>query len=248
MTEPMQPAEDLPFTAEELAAGAHHEKVGGMWDALGELQLSFLRVQGLRPGMKLLDMGCGCLRGGVRFISYLDAGNYFGIDRDPALLAAGYDFELARRGLQERLPRANLLQDETFAARRFGVEFDMAVALSLFSHLSWNSIRRCLAEVAVVMKSGAPFYATFFECPEDRPAAARWIQEPGGVTTYIDRDPYHYRMADLVACAGGLPWRCERVGDWGHPRAQRMVRFVREAPVPGEPSLPSPDRFGRIMP
>jgi hypothetical protein len=227
----MTESTDHPFTPEELATGAHHDKVGGMWDAIGELQLSFLRVQGLRPGMKLLDMGCGCLRGGVRFISYLDADNYFGIDRDPSLLAAGYDFELARHGLQGRLPRANLLQDETFAARRFGVEFDMAVSLSLFSHLSWNSIRRCLAEVAIVMKPGAPFYATFFECPEERPAAATWIQDPGGVTTYIDRDPYHYRLADLAACADGLPWRCERVGDWGHPRAQRMVRFVRHDSV-----------------
>lgn len=218
---------DRPYTPEELAAGAHHDEVGGMWDAIGELQLSFLRVQGLRPDMKLLDLGCGCLRGGVRFVAYLDAGNYFGIDQSAALLDAGYDFELARHGLQARLPRANLLQDEHFAARRFGVEFDMAIALSLFSHLSWNSIRRCLAEVATVMKPGAAFFATYFEVPVEWPAAATWIQEPGGKTTYLDRDPFHYRPADLAACADGLPWRYERIGDWGHPRAQRMARFVR---------------------
>jgi len=218
---------ERPFTPEELAAGAHRDEVGGMWDAIGELQLSFLRVQGLRPDMKLLDLGCGCLRGGVRFVAYLDAGNYFGIDQSAALLDAGYDFELAGRGLQSRLPRANLLLDENFAARRFGVEFDMAIALSLFSHLSWNSIRRCLAEVATVIKPGAAFFATYFEVPADRLAAASWIQEPGGKVTYLDRDPYHYRPADLAACADGLPWRYERIGDWGHPRAQRMARFVR---------------------
>jgi len=223
------PPADHTFAPEEIAAGVHREKVGGLWDAVGELQLSFLRVQGLTPGMKLLDVGCGSLRGGVRFVAFLDPDHYFGIDSDPALLAAGYDVEIAQRGLQARLPRANLLQDETFAARRFGVVFDMAIAQSLFSHLPWNSIRRCLAEMALVLPPGASFYATFFECPEESPAAATWIQEPGGVITYIDRDPYHYRPADLAACAGGLPWRFERIGDWGHPRGQRMARFVRLA-------------------
>ncbi|HBL31051.1 MAG TPA: hypothetical protein DD490_29840 [Acidobacteria bacterium] len=211
------------------AETAHREEVGGLWDAVGELQLSFLRVHGLTPGMKLLDMGCGSLRGGVRFVAFLDPDHYFGIDSNPALLDAGYDVEIAARGLQPRLPRANLLQDDTFAARRFGVTFDMAVAVSLFSHLPWNSIRRCLAEVALVLPPGASFFASYFESPAEPPAATTWIQEPGGITTWIDRDPFHYRPADLAACAGGLPWRFERIGDWGHPRAQRMARFVRLA-------------------
>jgi len=226
--------EDRSFTPEELAAGAHREQVGGLWDTMGELQLSFLRVHGLRPGMKLLDLGCGCLRGGVRLVAYLDPGNYFGIDSSPALLAAGYHVELVRYGLQARLPNANLLQDENFAARRFGVTFDMVIAQSLFSHLPWNSIRRCLAEMAVVLEPGAAFFATFFECPAERPAAVTWIQQPGGVTTYLDRDPYHYRLVDLAACAEGLPWRCEGLGEWGHPRGQRMARFERLVAEPCE--------------
>ena len=35
---------------EEIAAGAHRELVGGLWDEIGPLQFYFLRSEGLRPG------------------------------------------------------------------------------------------------------------------------------------------------------------------------------------------------------
>src|SRR3979409_2149502 len=58
----------------------HRAAVGGRWEEIGELQFQFLRTHGLEPQHRLLDIGCGSLRGGVRFVSYLDPGNYFGID------------------------------------------------------------------------------------------------------------------------------------------------------------------------
>ncbi len=53
---------------------------------MGELQFKFLVGWGLRPGDFLLDVGCGCLRGGVHFVRYLEAGHYFGIDVNSSLL------------------------------------------------------------------------------------------------------------------------------------------------------------------
>ncbi len=38
--------------------------VGGLWDEIGQLQFDFLRAKGLLPRHKLLDFGCGSLRGG----------------------------------------------------------------------------------------------------------------------------------------------------------------------------------------
>ena len=61
---------------------AHREQVGGLWDEVGALQIDFLRAQGLRPPDTLLDVGCGCLRGGVHLVGYLEPGRYYGIDRD----------------------------------------------------------------------------------------------------------------------------------------------------------------------
>ena len=46
----------------------HRAYVGGLWEALGSLQFKFMIDRGLEPQHVLLDVGCGTLRGGVRFI------------------------------------------------------------------------------------------------------------------------------------------------------------------------------------
>lgn len=212
---------------EQIAAGWHRTWIGGLWEEMGRLQLDYLVAEGLEPGLNLLDVGCGCLRGGVHFVRHLDPGRYFGIDVSAPLLDAGYDLELAAVGLCDRLPRRNLLANGSFEAWRLGATFDFALAQSVFTHLPANFIRRCLIELARSMVPGGRFYATYFECPDDRPDALELVHQPGGITSYLDRDPYHYRARDLFWLAEGLPWRVEQVGEWGHPRAQRMVRFVR---------------------
>lgn len=215
------------LSSEEIAGGLHREQVGGMWEALGRLQLDFLVSQGLLPTMRLLDVGCGCLRGGVRFVEYLEPGRYFGFDVNPSLLEAGR-VELAAAGLGDRLPAENLLATGEFEAWRFGVPFDMAIAQSVFTHLPANLIRRCLIELARVLPFGGRFFATFFECPEEEPAALSVTHEPGGIVSYLDHDPFHYRFRDFLWLADGLPWRVTRIGDIRHPRAQRMLLFTRQ--------------------
>src|SRR5215472_262077 len=84
----------------EVRAGRHRECVGGLWEEVGQLQLDFLVAQGLMPHHRLLDIGCGSLRGGVKLIRYLCAGHYAGIDLHESLLNAGYEIELAREGLK----------------------------------------------------------------------------------------------------------------------------------------------------
>ena len=132
---------------EEIAAGAHRDLVGGLWDELGASQLEFLRGVGLTPASTLLDVGCGCLRGGVHFIRYLEPGRYYGIDANASLLQAGYQVELKAAGLQDRLPWSHLLQSGNFEVERFGVKFDFAWALSLFTHLPAGQVRQCLEAV-----------------------------------------------------------------------------------------------------
>src|SRR5260370_28821072 len=89
-------------------AGHHREVVGGQWDEIGQLQFYFLKKNGLRADHSLLDIGCGCLRGGVHFIEYLEPDRYVGLDINQPLLDAVYDIELAAAGLQDRLPRGHL--------------------------------------------------------------------------------------------------------------------------------------------
>jgi SAM-dependent methyltransferase len=207
-------------------AGRHRERVGGLWDEIGRLQFEFLVREGLQPSDYLLDVGCGCLRGGIHFVRYLRRGRYFGIDYDQSLLDAGLGVELVRAGLARDLPPDHLMCTDTFDASPFGVTFDLALAQSLFTHLPPAQVVSCLTAVARVVRRGGRFFATFFEAPEGA-AATCLHHSPGGMMTFAGQDPYHYRRSELVALATGLPWLPRYLGDWNHPRAQRMFCFER---------------------
>lgn len=210
-----------------IATEVHRKVVGGMWSEIGKLQFDFLIRQGLQPDMKFLDVGCGCLRGGVHFIKYLNTGNYYGIDANQYLIDTGYEQELDIVALQEKMPRSNLLVNATFQAHLFGVDFDFALAQSVFTHLPFNSIRHCLLELAKCMKLGGKFYATFFECLPNQSIETEIIHQPGSKTTYLDRDPYHYWVKDFSYCIEGLPWKMDYYGEWQHPRAQKLLCFTK---------------------
>lgn len=208
-----------------MASESHRERVGGLWDDIGRLQIDFLRAEGLAPAHTLLDVGCGCLRGGVHFIDFLDPGHYYGLDVDAELIRAGLEIELPKAGLTGRLAPDRLLVNGAFEGSRFGVPFDFAWAHSVFTQLPAAQIRRCLEQMARCVRPGGRFYASFFECGIDleRPIT----HQPGGITTRHDRDPYHHRFGDLAALCADLPWRLVYVGQWSHPRAQRLARFDR---------------------
>jgi len=217
--------EDKELIDKQVREGHHRAVVGGMWDEIGALQLSFLKAEGLTRDHKLLDIGCGCLRGGVYLIDHLEAGNYFGVDLHESLLEAGYRIELARAKLTEKLPFDHLRQIEGFDFSALDTDFDMAIAFSVFTHISLNAARTCLERLAPKMKVGGRFYATIFERPHERPSHVTITHPPAGVITHGDRDPYHYSLADLRHIATGLPWTIHPMGEFGHPRGQRMVLF-----------------------
>jgi cyclopropane fatty-acyl-phospholipid synthase-like methyltransferase len=217
---------DAARVAEAVRNGGHRDVVGGMWEEIGALQIDFLRSQGLKPRHYLLDVGCGSLRGGVRFVDYLDPSHYFGIDINQSLLDAGYEIELKSRALRDKLPRENLLCDPEFAVERFDRNFDFALGLSVFTHLPLNHIRVCLERLRPCLSPGGAFFATYFEAPAGTPIHEPFVQQPGGVTTYAARDPYHYRFGDLARLAGDEGWEIEEATGFDHPRAQRMLRFT----------------------
>ena len=78
------------------------------------------------------------------------------------------------------------------------------------------------------MKTDGVFYATFFELPEDTAVDQPIRHHPGDTVSYGTEDPYHYRFADFEHAVRDLPWSVRYIGDWRHPRGQRMVAFVKE--------------------
>jgi len=219
---------DQARSAEAVRIGRHRALVGGLWDQVGPLQFDYVRARGLTPDMYVIDVGCGCLRGGVHFVGYLLPGHYYGVDISQELLDAGYDVELGRLGLQDRLPRENLLCSGEFELGRFGVTFDVAIAVSLFTHLPASHVRACLTRLAGVVRVGGVLYATIFLSPESHDWRKPLTHSPGGITTYPASDPYHYREEEILACAAGLPWSVALDRNWGHPRGQTMVTLSRE--------------------
>jgi SAM-dependent methyltransferase len=210
-----------------LEHGEGIEAIGQLWDEIGDLQFRFLIDHGLQPHHILLDIGCGSLRGGVRFIRYLAAGNYVGVDINQSLLDAGFAIELKEAGLQGKMPRENLDCLLEFEFDLLGRQFDFVLAHSLFSHLTFNRIRRCLERLAPVVKIGGQFFATFFELPRTASPSLPYAHDPEDIVTYDIRDPYHYKLADFFYAASGLPWQIRYIGRWGHPRGQRMLEFIR---------------------
>ena len=219
--------DDEKYVEQRLKVRTHRQVVGGLWDEIGTLQFEFMKQRGLRPESLLLDVGCGALRGGVKFVEYLNGERYFGIDVSQSLLEAGYAQEISsRQDLADKLPRRNLQCIDTFDAVPFGKEFDYALAHSVFTHLTLNSIRLCLENLAEVVKPGGKFCATYFRIPDDQ-ATGVPQQQQLGIITHGYRDPYHYRVADFQYVIRGLPWVLEDELEWGHPRGQRMLVFSK---------------------
>ncbi|SHG26076.1 Methyltransferase domain-containing protein [Jatrophihabitans endophyticus] len=214
----------ITFTDEQLEAGAHRRFVGGRFDSHGEAQLEFLRGRGLQPHHRFLDVGCGSLRAGRHLVDYLDPAHYWGIDANADLVRAGYVRELddAQRA---KLPLANLRVNDRFNAD-FGVGFDVAIAQSIFSHVSLNHVRLCLYRVAQVMNPGGRCYVTFYEQPAGtRPD--RIVAQQGRKPQLTERNVFWYYRSDLRWAAAFAPWRFRYLGDWGHPGGQMMIELTR---------------------
>ncbi len=198
-------------------------KVGGLWDEMGKLQFDFLVAQGLLPEHRLIDVGCGSLRGGVHFVRYLQDGHYYGMDKNASLIDAGREHELVTAGLRER--KVTLVCRDDFCFSCFGLQFDFALAQSVFTHLPWNSILRCVVEMKRVLAPQGRFYATFFEDVDGSHKTSSIKHVPGGIVTQPDSDPYHYEFSVFEDLARRSALRVEHIGDWEHPRAQKMMLF-----------------------
>lgn len=192
---------------------------------MGRKQFDFMVGEGLAPTHRLLDVGCGCLRGGIHFIPYLDPGNYVGIDIDRELIEAGRG-ELGKAGIADRSPTLLVLED--FDVSGLG-PFDCAIAQSVFTHLPLNRIMRCVANVTAALAVGGRFYATFFPSPGPRLrcAPAPMPSPEGGFDTHCDADPYFYDPDIFRWMCDGSQVSVDYRGDWDHPRGQHMLAFTR---------------------
>ncbi len=204
----------------------HRRTIGYVeeWEQHGQAQFDYLVEQGLRPEHYLLDIGCGPLRGGVNFIRYLEAGHYYGVDKNAAVLEEAAGLELDRYRLRDKRP--TLKADESFDFPSLGQTFDYAWAQSVFTHLPVNSIVRCVMNVERVLADGGRFYATFYENEQGKRNLEPIRQSPQ-VVSYFDQDSYHYDVATFEWICAGTSLSVRYLGGWNNPRNQKVLLFTK---------------------
>ena len=206
----------------------HRRTIGNVprWELLGDLQFEYLQGRGLQPHHYFLDVGCGPLRGGIRFIDYLEAGHYYGVEKDEAVLEESRRVELPRYGLEHKRPTLVAMGDFDF--RRLDQTFDYAIAQSVFTHLPLNNIIRCLMRMEEALNEGGRFYATIWENPEGKRNLDDLVHA-GTKTTHFDSDSFHYDFATFEWICAGTRLSVEHLGPWGHPQDQVMLVFTKGA-------------------
>lgn len=127
-----------------------------LWQMKRAFQIDFLRAQGLQPDDRVLDIGCGSLRGGAALINYLEAGHYCGIDVRENVLAEARR-ELQREKLAAKRPR--LVQIGDMATLDLQQRFDVLWAFSVLFHLADPILDACLGMAARHLEPEGWFFA-----------------------------------------------------------------------------------------
>lgn len=232
-----------------IARGEHRDFVGRDWNGHGQRQLEFLKEHGLEPHHRLMDVGCGSFRAGRHFIDYLEPNNYYGVEANHSVVQAGYDVELNDEQ-RAKAPVENFRANDRFDVD-FGVQYDFAIANSVFTHVSLNHLRLCLYRLDKVMAPGGSFYATFFVRPKDYPLdGVRSTKKGKGF--FSEKNVYWYYRSDIKWGAQYGDWKYEFIGAWGHPVGQKMARYTKmtadeiaardakaTAPAPAAPAAPA---------
>ncbi|GAA0658192.1 class I SAM-dependent methyltransferase [Streptomyces thermocarboxydovorans] len=197
--------------ARSAEAAVGHNPSKETWARIGRMQFDYLTGHGLKPGHRMLDIGCGNLRAGRLFIDYLEPGHYYGIDISPDILLAAQD-TLVREGLQAKLPYLALADDLTFAFLP-GNHFDVVHAHSVFSHSPLNVIEECFAHVGRILAPGGFFDFTFDRTEDEE--------------HHVLREDFYYRTQTLTDLAARYGLSARFMDDWEKlPHRQSKMRLT----------------------
>lgn len=129
--------------------------VGGPVDqfaSVGRMQLEVLLHEGLWPQARVLDVGCGCLRGGYWLMHFLDPGCYFGIEPNAEMLRAGLEI-IVEPDIVARAD-AHFSHNDGFDFSEFGVAFDYVLSRSVWTHATTQQIENMLDSFVATSPKG----------------------------------------------------------------------------------------------
>ncbi len=196
----------------------------------GRAQLIAALRQGLHPSANVLEIGCGCLRGGYWLIHFLDPRRYCGIEPNRQMLQNGIDELLSDGTLETKKPRFDYNAEFDFSV--FGETFDFFLARSIWTHAPKAAIETMLdgfvehgSEDAVFLTSYKP--PVFLVRPDYK--GTSWVgashesSKPGIVR-------HSYRWIEDQCRRRGLTVKEVRQDNFGSQRWLRVERAGRRGP------------------
>lgn len=133
----------------------------GIWPQLQQYQFNALTRLGLKPNHSVVDIGCGPLTVGVQLISYLDRGNYVGVDLLQEPLVEAYR-RIAQHDLAHKNP--TLICSTTFGKRELEDRtFDFIWMSQLSYHLDDLQLVLLFEQARAMMSSSSVFLADFID-------------------------------------------------------------------------------------
>ena len=204
----------------------------GYWDELQAYQFNVLKTQGLLPGHRLLDIGCGPLQGGLAFIRYLDAGNYAGIDVREASIAEAR-LQVERAGLTAKRP--TLAVSGNFGRDRAELgQCDYMWACQILYHLEPAQLKVLFEEIARRLTPGGKFLGDIIGTSHQVRESSQW----SGFKFHL------HRVEDLRQLAAGCGLGLREVGtidQFGYPKeislhTNEMLELSRAAAGTGAPA------------
>ncbi len=133
----------------------------------GRRQLSLLLMCGVEPTSKVVDLGCGVLRGGYWLIHFLDSGCYHGIEPHRERLSSGVTTILEPETLEAKRPRFDV--NAAFDTAVFETRFDFFLAYSIWTHASKAQIKIMLDNFVRDSTPGAMFLTSILPAGWRRP-------------------------------------------------------------------------------
>ncbi|MEY2399190.1 MAG: hypothetical protein QOJ00_2364 [Actinomycetota bacterium] len=125
----------------------------GDFDQIGKLELTVLKMAGLRPDSSLLDFGCGTGRLAVQAIPFLVGGTYVGTDIAETMLVHARELTASLTGPQS--VQFVHQTDENFPVPDHSV--DVICAFSVFTHMEHEDSLRYLRAAHRVLRPGGAF-------------------------------------------------------------------------------------------
>jgi len=193
------------------------------YDLIGAMQFNLLTALGLREHHKLLDIGCGTLRAGRLFMTYLNKGNYCAIEPEKQLVEDGVNYEIGACMVHIKEPRFEYGYD--FPIASFGEKFDFMVAHSIFTHATQEQILQCLKNAEQCLKpranniQGGLLAATFCLGAQDF-QGKEWVY-PGK-----DKIGFAHYTEGFIHRAARESNLGSKMIDWApHPHGQKWVIF-----------------------